>query len=87
MKNEIMAAKQLVKHSAHRAQSLGRVRLVATRLLCPWHFPGKNIGVGGPPPGGLLDPGIEPASPVSPALVDSLPLSHLGGYPSPIVGV
>ena len=32
-----------------------------------------------PPPGDLPDPGIEPASPVSPALqVDSLPLSHWG---------
>ena len=30
-----------------------------------------------PPPGYLLDPGIEPESPVSPALqADSLPLSH-----------
>ena len=33
-----------------------------------------------PPPGDLPDPGIEPASPGSPALqVDSLPLSHLVG--------
>ena len=32
-----------------------------------------------PPPGDLPDPGIEPRSPVSPALqADSLPLSHLG---------
>ena len=31
-----------------------------------------------PPPGGLPDPGIEPASPVTPALqVDSLLLNHL----------
>ena len=31
------------------------------------------------PPGDLPDPGIEPESPVSPALqVDSFPLSHLG---------
>ena len=35
-----------------RTQSLSRVRLyatpwtVATRLLCPWEFPGKNTGVG-----------------------------------------
>ena len=30
-----------------------------------------------PPPGDLPDPGIEPVSPVAPALqVDSLPLSH-----------
>ena len=32
-----------------------------------------------PPPGDLPDPGMEPVSPVSPALqVDSLPLSHWG---------
>ena len=32
-----------------------------------------------PPPGDLPDPGIEPVSPASPALlVDSLPLRHLG---------
>ena len=32
-----------------------------------------------PTPGDLLDPGIEPESPVSPQLwVGSLPLSHLG---------
>ena len=36
-------------------------------------------GLSHPPPGDLLDPGIEPASPASPALqADSLPLSHLG---------
>ena len=30
-----------------------------------------------PPPGDLLDPGIEPTSPASPAVqADSLPLSH-----------
>ena len=34
-------------------------------LLCPWDFPGKNIGEGlpFPPQGDLPDPGIEPASP------------------------
>ena len=32
-----------------------------------------------PPPGDLPDPGIEPESPVSPALqADALPLSHRG---------
>ena len=32
-----------------------------------------------PPPGDLLNPGIEPVSPVSAALqADSLPLSHWG---------
>ena len=39
-----------------------------TRLLCPWNFPGKNIGVGSPSPGDLPDPGIKPASLVSPSL-------------------
>ena len=40
------------------------------RLLCPWNFPGKNTGVGLPfsSPGDLPDPGIEPASLMSPAL-------------------
>ena len=33
-----------------------------------------------PPPGDLPNPGIEPESPVSPALeVDSLPLSQING--------
>ena len=43
-------------------------------FLCPWNFPGKNTTVGchSPPPGDLPNPGIKPASPVSPALqVDS----------------
>ena len=36
-------------------------------------------GMSCPPPGDLLDPGIEPAIPVSPALqVESLPLSYRG---------
>ena len=47
--------------------------------LCSWDFPGKNTGVGCPPPGDLPDPGIEPTSPVAPALqADSLPLSPPG---------
>ena len=37
------------------------------RLLCPF-FPGKNSGVGCPPPGDLPNPGIEPVSLMSPAL-------------------
>ena len=41
-----------------------------------------------PPPGDLPDPGIEPASLVSPALqADSLPLSHQGSPLSSISGV
>ena len=43
---------------------------------CPWDSPGKTTGVGAfPPSGDLPDPGVEPASLVSPALqVGSLPL-------------
>ena len=46
--------------------------------------PGKNTGVGcknthPPPPGDLPHPGIEPVSPVAPALqADSLLQSHWG---------
>ena len=41
------------------------------RLLCPWDFPGKNTGMGCHflLQGNLPDPGIEPASLVSLALV------------------
>ena len=44
--------------------------LQPTTFLCPWDFPGKNTGVGSYflTPGHLPNPGIEPASPVSPAL-------------------
>ena len=52
--------------------------LQPARLLCPWDFPGKSIGVGlpFPFPGDLPDPGIES---VSPALAGrSLPWSHKG---------
>ena len=38
--------------------------------------PGKNTGVGCPPPGDLPTPVIEPRSPA--LQVDSLPLSHQG---------
>ena len=43
---------------------------VASQLLCPWDSPSENTGVGlpCPPPGDLLDPGIEPVSLMSPAL-------------------
>ena len=47
----------------------------------PWDSPGKNTGVlpCSPPPRDLPDLGIEPTSPVVPALqADSLPLSHHG---------
>ena len=40
------------------------------RLLCPWDFPGKNIGVGCSflLQGDLPNSGTEPTIPVSPAL-------------------
>ena len=69
-----------------RAQSLGHVRLFAA----PWtvacqaplsiRFPRQEYWSGLPfPPQDLPDPGIEPTSPVSPALAgESLPLSHWG---------
>ena len=40
---------------------------VATRLLCPWNFPGKNTGVSLRflLQGDLSNPGIEPESPSS----------------------
>ena len=49
--------------------------LLPARPLCPWDSPGKITGVGCHAllQGNLPDPGIEPASPVSPALqIDSL---------------
>ena len=54
---------------------------VARQAPLSMGFSGQEYwsGVPCPPPGDLPDPGIEPASPVSPALqVDSLPLSHWG---------
>ena len=50
--------------------------LYPARLLCPWHFPGKNTGVlPFPSPGDLPDPGMELAAQSLQA--DYLPLSHL----------
>ena len=50
------------------------------RLLCPWDSPGNNTGVGCRALlRALPAPGIEPASPGTPASqADSLLLSHLG---------
>ena len=52
------------------SDSLQPYRMQQTRLLCPWDFLGKNTGVGCQAllQGILLDPGIEPAFPVAPAL-------------------
>ena len=58
------------------SDSLNIMDCSPTRLLCPWDFPGKNTGVGFHLllQGDLPDPGIEPTSPVSPALqANSLP--------------
>ena len=45
--------------------------LYPTRLLCPWGFSRQEYwsGLPCPPPGDLPDPGINPVSPRSPALV------------------
>ena len=52
--------------------------LSPTRLLCPWNFPGKNMGVGCY----FLLQGIFPTQGSNPCLLhwqaDSVPLSHLG---------
>lgn len=47
--------------------------LEPSRLLCPWGFSRQEYWneLPRPPPGGLLDPGIEPKS-----QTESLPLSH-----------
>ena len=52
--------------------------LEPTRLLCPWGFARQKYWneLSCPPPGDLLNPGIEPRSPT--LQVDSLPLSHQG---------
>ena len=54
---------------------------IAHQALLSTGFPRQEYwsGLPLPCPGDLMDPGIEPASPVSPALQeDSLPLSHPG---------
>ena len=52
--------------------------LKLTRLLCPWNFPGKNIGVGCHSllQGIFPTPGIKPGS--STLQADSLPSEPLG---------
>ena len=53
-------------------------RLQATRLLCPWDFPGKSTGVGCH----FLLQGVFQTQGLNPRLlcqqVDSLPLCHMG---------
>ena len=63
------------------SDSLWSHGLWPARLLSPWGFSRQEYwrGFPCPPPGDLWDPGIEPASTVSPAWqVDSLPVRHLG---------
>ena len=52
------------------SDSLQPYALYLSSLLCPWNFLGKNTGSGlpFPPLGDLPGPGLEPESPVSPAL-------------------
>ena len=55
--------------------------LYPARLLCPWGFPRQEYwsGLPCPPQGDLPYSGIEPPSPVSPALqAGSLPLAPPG---------
>ena len=60
--------------SSVRSQSLRHVELFAVlctaKLFCPWYSPGKKYwsGLPCPPPGHLPNPGIKPASLMSPAL-------------------
>ena len=61
------------------SSSLQPCGLQPTRLLCPWDSPGKNTRLLCPPSGGLLDPGIQLASPATPELqMYPLRLSHRG---------
>ena len=69
------------------AQSLSHVQLFVTQWTVAYQAPlfmglsrpGYWNGLPFPTPGNLPDSGINPKSPVSPALVvDSFPLSHLG---------
>ena len=59
------AQKQIMYVCSVMSDSLGFQGLYATRLLCPWDFPGKDtrVGLPFPPPEDLPDPEIEPTSP------------------------
>ena len=67
------------------SDSLQPHELSTARLLCLWNFPWQKYwsGLPFPTPGDLPNPGIEPVSLVSSALVDSLPLHHLGSPTKP----
>ena len=79
----------LCVHVCGRAQPLGRVLLSETpwtvdRQAPLWDFPGKTDGGGChfSPPGDLPEPGIEPESPVLPALAGGFFTTELPGKPS-----
>ena len=57
-------------------------------FLCPWDSPGKNTGVGCHAllQGDLPDRGIEPASPVTPALQAVSLLAETPGKPNRNLG-
>ena len=56
--------------------------LQLNRLLCPWHSPGKNTGVGfhTPSPEEVPNTGIKPRSPVLRAVSLPFELSDKTGY-------
>ena len=60
-----------------------------SRLLCPWDFPGKDIGVGSHvlPQGIFLIQGIEPVSLASPALAGGFFAAALPGKPHLVIRI
>ena len=73
----------LVRVCSAMSDSLQHCGLYPARILCPLAFPGNNTGMGCQflLLGDLPDPGIEPKSPVAPALqVDSLLAEPSGKY-------
>ena len=77
----------IINIQVSEVKSLSRVRLFAAPWTIAHQAPLSTgfsrqaywSGLPFPSPGDLPDPEVEPASPVSPALLaDSLPLSHLG---------
>ena len=60
------------------SDSLWFYGLYTARLLFPWDSPGKNTGVVCPPPGDLLDPGIEPMSPAGGFFITEPSVKPLG---------
>ena len=71
----------MLGHFSHVRLSAVPWTVVALLVLLSMGFSRQKYwsGLPFPPPWDLPDPGIEPKSPVSPALqADSLPLSHLG---------